>query len=269
MNAERFFIGWQRQVAPGLRRFLLLAVLAVPLGGGAMALLLGATADDPAGPRFALLPGATMPLPLGETALTGVLTLAPYPVLHLPPDAAAPRGRAVLLADDGKRGATIDPALEGRTVVAQGFALARGDVDMLVLGNPLEPAETALPGIARAPGSAIAPARCSAWTVNCRRCSSPPLRLQAMPSCSWAPLTARACRLACAAISGCASPSKARSSGAAACWFSSRIRRPSDEPCCAADIGDGGAVLVRTQLGNRFTADPENLRRLPGGDEPA
>jgi hypothetical protein len=147
MTPHTFFIGWQRQVARGLRRFLLLMALAVPVGGGALALLLGAAADDPAGPRFALAPGAPMPLPLGEAALTGVLTLAPYPVLHLPPDAAAPRGRAVLLADDGKRGATIDPALEGRTVVAEGFALARGDIDMLVLGAPPQPVDAAMPAV--------------------------------------------------------------------------------------------------------------------------
>jgi len=148
MTPDAFFIGWQRRVAPGLRRFLLLAVVAVPLGGGVLGLLLAAAADDPAGPRFALVPGAPMPLPLGETSLTGVLSLAPYPVLHLPPDAAAPRGRSVLLADDGKRGATIDPALDGRTVVAEGFALARGDIDMLVLGGPPRPAEGTLSGIA-------------------------------------------------------------------------------------------------------------------------
>jgi hypothetical protein len=94
MTPDAFFIGWQRRVAPGLRRFLLLAVVAVPLGGGVLGLLLAAAADDPAGPRFALVPGAPMPLPLGETSLTGVLSLAPYPVLHLAPDAAAPRGRS-------------------------------------------------------------------------------------------------------------------------------------------------------------------------------
>lgn len=151
MNPDRFFIGWQRRLPPGLRRFLLLAVLAVPLGGGALALLLGAAADDPTGPRFALLPGAPMPLPLGETALTGVLSLAPYPVLHLPPNAGAPRGRAVLLANDGKRGAVVDPAWEGRTVMAEGFALARGDIDMLVLAGPPVPAEAALPLVALEP----------------------------------------------------------------------------------------------------------------------
>jgi hypothetical protein len=151
MTPAPFFIGWQGGVALGLRRFLLLAVLVVPLCGVALGLLLGASADDPAGPRFALVPGAPMPLPLGETALVGVLALAPYPVLHLPPDAATPRGRAVLLADDGKRGAAIDPGLEGRTVMAQGFALARGDIDMLVLGAPPQPAEAALPGIAVEP----------------------------------------------------------------------------------------------------------------------
>ncbi len=151
MTPNPFFIGWQRKIPPGLRRFLLLAALAVPLGGSALALLLGTAADDPAGPRFALSPGAPMPLPLGEAALTGVLTLAPYPVLHLPPDAAAPRGRAVLLADDGKRGAVIDPALEGRAVTAEGFALARGEIDMLVLGAPPRPAEAVLPGIVAEP----------------------------------------------------------------------------------------------------------------------
>jgi len=162
MTPELFFIGWQRKVAAGLRRFLLLAALAVPLGGGALALLLGAAADDPAGPRFALVPGAPMPLPLGEASLTGVLTLAPYPVLHLPPDAATPRGRAVLLADDGKRGAVIDPALDGRTIAAEGYALARGDIDMLVLGAPPRPVETMLPG--------IVPERLGRWRITGEIC---------------------------------------------------------------------------------------------------
>ena len=208
----------------GLRR-----VPAAGRAGGAgrrrrrSALLLGAAADDPAGPRFALVPGAPRPLPLGEAALTGVLTLAPYPVLHLPPDAAAPRGRAVLLADDGKRGRRIDPALDGRTVAAEGFALARGDIDMLVLAAPAaagrgraagasppsrsaagaSPARSATANAppaacARAPGSAIAPARCCASMAICRPSSSPPRRSRATPSCCWARRTARACRRACA-----------------------------------------------------------------------
>lgn len=162
MSTDRFFIGWQGRVAPGLRRFLLLVALSVPAGGGALAVLLGSAADDPAGPRFALLPGATMPLPLGETALIGTLTLTPYPVLHLPPDASAPRGRAVLLAGEGKRGAVIDPALEGQTISAQGFALARGDIDMLVLGGR--------PGAVAAPMPRIAVEHLGRWRITGEIC---------------------------------------------------------------------------------------------------
>lgn len=134
-----FFIGWQAAVAPRLGGFLA-GVAALLLGGAlALALALGAAADDPAGPDFALAPGAAPPpLAEGEAALSGVLRRAPYPVLHLT------NGQAVLLAEDGKRGASIDPALEGRSVAAKGFVLRRGAIAMLVLAGPPEPLEAAL-----------------------------------------------------------------------------------------------------------------------------
>jgi hypothetical protein len=135
-----FFIGWQSAVAPRLGRFLG-GVAALVLGGAlALALALGAAADDPAGSGFALRPGAAPPAPLpdGEAALEGVLALAPYPVLHLP------GGRAVLLAGDGKRGAAIDPTLSGRSIRAKGFVLSHGSIGMLVLAGPPEPLATSL-----------------------------------------------------------------------------------------------------------------------------
>jgi hypothetical protein len=136
-----FFIGWQSTVAPRLGR-LLGGVAALLLGGAlALALALGAAADDPAGPGFALRPGSGPPPPLpgGEAGMEGVLALAPYPVLHLA------GGRAVLLAGDGKRGAAIDPALAGRSVMAKGFVLTRGSIDMLVLAGPPEPSANSVP----------------------------------------------------------------------------------------------------------------------------
>lgn len=139
-QAPEFFIGWQAAMAPRLARFLA-GVATLLLGAAlALALALGAAADDPAGPGFAQAPGAGAPPPPGgEAGLEGVLALAPYPVLHLVD------GRPVLLAEDGKRGAAIDPALEGRSVAARGFVLHRGGIAMLVLAGPPEPLAAALP----------------------------------------------------------------------------------------------------------------------------
>jgi hypothetical protein len=132
-GAEEFFIGWRRRTGPRLGRFLAGTALAVLAGAGLLALALGAAADDPAGRGFAQVPGVAAPPPLGEAALEGVLTLQPYPLLHLAD------GRSVLLAEDGKRGAIVDPALAGRRVTAEGFVLSRGDIAMLVLAGPPRP----------------------------------------------------------------------------------------------------------------------------------
>ena len=138
MSGDGFFVGWQSSVAPALRRFLLAVVAGIPV---AMALLggwLGGAATDRTGAAYGLVPGAKPPppLPIGETALEGVVTLAPYPVLHLPPAPGMPRGRSVLLAAEGKLGAMLPGALEGRRVAVGGYALARGEIDMVVLGEP-------------------------------------------------------------------------------------------------------------------------------------
>lgn len=150
MTDPGFFVGWRRVTAGALRRFLLGVAVAVPAGAALLAVGLGTAAVDPAGARFALLPGASAPppLPIGDTALAGIVTLAPYPVLHLPADAAAPRGRAVLLADDGKLGAALDPALDGRRIAVQGYALARGEIDMVVLTEPPTKLAEPSPGVA-------------------------------------------------------------------------------------------------------------------------
>jgi hypothetical protein len=132
---DEFFVGW-RDVGPRLRGFLRLAALGTLLAAPLLALVLGATARDPEGASWALVPGsaALTPLPMGEAVLAGVLTLRPSPVLHLPAGPEAPRGRPVLLAEDGKRGAVLPAEMDGRAVTATGFILSRGSLDMLVLG---------------------------------------------------------------------------------------------------------------------------------------
>ena len=136
---EEFFVGWSRGVGPRLGRFLLMVGAGMLGGAGLLALALGAAADDPAGPNFASAPGAAATAPTGEAALVGLLTLTPYPLLHLPSDAAHPRGRAVLLAEDGKRGASVESSLAGHSVAVKGFLLGRGDIEMLVLDRPPVP----------------------------------------------------------------------------------------------------------------------------------
>lgn len=140
MNArEAFFIGWSPRLDASLRRFLaplaLLLLVAFPAAG----LLLGAAAEDHAGPTFATVSGTPRALDLPEGGMVEGMVIAgpPYPLLRLPPDAAHPLGRTLLLSGDGKVGIAWDiPALAGRLVAAEGFLLRRGDIAMLVAGSP-------------------------------------------------------------------------------------------------------------------------------------
>lgn len=136
--SERFFIGWESRPMPRLMWVAAVAVVAGFLGLGA---LLAATADEPVSPDTA------MSLPL-EAPLRGVLTNAPHPVLHMAPDTMHPRGRAVLLAGEGKFGAPGDlAALEGRLVAVEGSPIQRGSIAMLAVGTP----PTVLEGPAHSP----------------------------------------------------------------------------------------------------------------------
>lgn len=135
---ELFFIGWEARPAPGLRRFLLVAAVAVLLGLPLAGVVLGALATDPAGAGFATVPGGTSLADLPQPAsLRGLLLDAPVPLLHLPADAAHPRGRTLLLAGEGKTGGLFDAAAaRGRWVQAEGYILRRGDIEMLVSDAP-------------------------------------------------------------------------------------------------------------------------------------
>jgi nitrite reductase/ring-hydroxylating ferredoxin subunit len=161
-----FFVGWARTLEPSLRRVVITAALGFALGMPVLGVVLGATAGDPAGRAFATVPGeallADLPAP---ASLRGVLLAGPYPLLHLPADAAGARGRTLLLARDGKLGAPEEAqALAGRPVSAAGYILRRGTIEMLVLEAPPVP-------LADAPALPVpAPVPLGRWRIQGEIC---------------------------------------------------------------------------------------------------
>ncbi|MBS7791638.1 hypothetical protein KTR66_16665 [Roseococcus sp. SDR] len=143
---KEIFVGWAARPPAHLRAFLRRLALGLPLMLLGLGLILGLAPQDPAGPRFAT-GGAPLPsLPMPEPGVTGVLTLRPYPLLHVGEGGGM---RTLLLAGDGKQRPPGDlSVLDGQRVTAEGFLLSRGDIAMLVLGAP-----------PRALGGATPPAR--------------------------------------------------------------------------------------------------------------
>lgn len=137
------FVGWAARAPLHLRPLLRRIALGLPLALLGLGLFLGLAPQDPAGPRFATAGVALPPLPAPEPGLTGVLTLRPYPLLHIGENGAT---RTLLLAGEGKQRPPGDlSALDGQRVTATGFLLSRGDIAMLVLGAPPEPLGAATP----------------------------------------------------------------------------------------------------------------------------
>jgi hypothetical protein len=117
MSAQNgFFVGWTGRLPPDERGFVLtVAAVALAVFAG-MALALSATIDDP---------GAGAAYWGQEAKAEGVLTLRPYPLLHLA------SGHTLMLSGLGKSDVDAEPALEGTGVAASGFMLKRGTLDML------------------------------------------------------------------------------------------------------------------------------------------
>ena len=140
-GGDAFFVGWAPRAPAALRGFLTRLSIALLGAAALLALLISARIDDPGGGDFDWA--------AGEQTLRGVMTAAPYPLLHVPPSARQPLGHAVLLAGDGKTGAAVDPALVGRLVEATGVMLHRGSIDMMMLGD--DPGMRAAPGTQKPP----------------------------------------------------------------------------------------------------------------------
>ena len=128
-NQDDFFVGWADRVPRGQGGFL----ARVGIGFLAMMLLLSlglARGMDDSGGGGAVE---------GEQTLRGIITGQPYALLHVPPDAAHPRGHVVMLSEVGKFPVVVPAALEGKGVVAKGWLMRRGDIDMLQMNAPPEP----------------------------------------------------------------------------------------------------------------------------------
>ncbi len=132
-----FFIGWAG-LPRGLYGFVVLAVAGVAAAAAVFATLV----------LIALPPRETGSWDSGD--FEGILVTKPYALVRVPAAGNAP-AHSVLLVDEWKFGVTLGPEFhDGEAVHAQGYALRRGDVTILQLAAPLQPAAhpvPALPGL--------------------------------------------------------------------------------------------------------------------------
>jgi len=131
------FVGWNSRVP--LQIVVFVAIVASVMLGGLAALSIGL------GARMEFLGSGNY----GESVvLLGRLEAHPNPVLRLPPDAAHPKPRALMLSGEGKFGAMPEAEkLDGQMVMAGGDLLQRGHITMLQIGGeiglkPADPAKT-------------------------------------------------------------------------------------------------------------------------------
>ncbi|MEQ9811527.1 MAG: hypothetical protein RLO50_02015 [Azospirillaceae bacterium] len=124
---DTFFIGWA--TAPkSTRRFMLALAGGLVLLFGFSAYVIASTQNDPGSGAFRF--------DWGRQTVTGMISAAPYPMLHVVESERFPAGHVLLLSGNGKRGVQ-DRAetLDGQLVEISGVALNRGDLDMVQLLN--------------------------------------------------------------------------------------------------------------------------------------
>ena len=126
LKSVPFFVGYLK-VPGGLRSFLLITSGLFFSGFAAAALLIGATQDDPgqAGFRF----------DYGRQTVTGIIELAPYPLLRVTKgNKRISAGHTLMLTGGGKSGIVgRAKPLNGKLAIASGVILKRGNLDMLQL----------------------------------------------------------------------------------------------------------------------------------------
>ena len=132
---EGFYIGHE-PAAPVTRRFMAKVAAGVIASAFALALALGFAVQEPGKGGY----GA-------DLTAQGVLQNVPYPVLRIAPSADHPKGRALLVAGDGKIGAgEAVETLKGQVIEATGNMLKRGDLDMMIVDtSTFKPVASAAP----------------------------------------------------------------------------------------------------------------------------
>lgn len=139
-DREPFFIGWAG-VPAGLRVFLAVVAFVSIAGFTALAYVVAATQPDPGDGAFRW--------DWGALTVTGTMTNAPYPVLHVTESDRFAAGTPLILSGPGKIGVQErTAALEGQTVSLTGVALTRGDLAGFQVGggsDDVRPVETTPP----------------------------------------------------------------------------------------------------------------------------
>ncbi len=123
-----FFVGYLDVPGP-LRRFLLLACVAVIGIFVATGFLIGSTQDEP--------PASGFRFDYGRQTVTGVIELTPYPLLRVTQgnDLIKP-GKTLMLTGQGKFGVDARAmGLEGQLAEVSGIILQRGTIDMMQLAG--------------------------------------------------------------------------------------------------------------------------------------
>jgi hypothetical protein len=129
-----FFIGWAG-LPRGLYGFVALAVAGAAAAAAVFATLV----------LIALPPRETGSWDSGD--FEGVLVTKPYALVRVPAAGTTP-AHSVLLVDEWKFGVTLGPEFhDGQPVHAQGYALRRGEVTILQLAAPLQPAAHQVAGL--------------------------------------------------------------------------------------------------------------------------
>jgi len=127
VSQDAFFVGYlpmPRVIAV----FLLWVSVAILSGAAGFAAAFATAQQDPGNGAFRF--------DLGYQTVTGMLTIDPYPVLHVPASVEAPTGRQIILAGQGKRGVqALAAPFAGERVEAGGIFLMRGGVTMMQVGG--------------------------------------------------------------------------------------------------------------------------------------
>ncbi|MCR9254472.1 MAG: hypothetical protein NXI16_00055 [Alphaproteobacteria bacterium] len=127
-DQDPFFIGYLSPPKP-LRSFLALIGLALMVLFAGISYLMASSQWDPG--------DGTFRWDWRRHTITGVMTVAPYPVIHVVESERYESGTTVMLSGNGKRGVQERAApLAGKLVQATGVSIKRGDVDMMqVIGG--------------------------------------------------------------------------------------------------------------------------------------
>jgi hypothetical protein len=120
---DDFFVGWSGRLPQRHAHFLRAAIATAVVAFLLIGFALAHATDDPG--------TGTVDWDAGEKTLQGVLTIRPYPLLHLA------NGHTLMMAGPTQVGPDFDPALDEGTVEATGVMAKRGALDMLITNSRL------------------------------------------------------------------------------------------------------------------------------------